>query len=248
MRTASLLCGVLLALSVMSATNALASGVNFAWNECYGEGTGTCNRDFACASNLGTNNAVGSYVAPAGVDSLSGNEVIIEILTSAAALPAWWGFKNAGTCRTTSLSVNFIANASNAVCVDEFSGAAAGGIGGYTIGYGRNPARARLTLAIATPSPGPVDADVEYFAFNLLINNRKTLGSDACAGCLTPGMLMLSSIKLTQPIGLGDFLLSNSTESGSNLLYWQYGAKYYRCGDFLPTRNTTWGSVKSLYR
>jgi hypothetical protein len=247
MKKTILLCGALLALT---ATVASAAGVNLAWLNCYGEGTGAQNRVFACTANTGTNMAVGSFIAPAGVGALSGNEVVIDLQSAGATLPAWWQFKNVGTCRTTSLSVNFVANAGNAICVDEFSGGGAGGIGAYNIGYGGNPARARLTMAIATAAPGPIDADVEYFAFNMLINNAKTVGTGACAGCLTPVCIVMNSIKLTQPVGVGDFVLGqpgNGTDS--NFITWQGGViGGSGCPAATPARNATWGSVKSLYR
>ena len=123
---------------------------------------------------------------------------------------------------------------------------AAGGIGAYTIGYAGNPARARLTMAIATWTPGPLEAEIEYFAFNMIINSTRTVGTGACAGCLTPVTLVLNSIKLTQPIGVGDFVLSQAANPASNYITWQTG--YAGCLGATPTRNTTWGSVKSLYR
>jgi len=246
MKKTILLCGALLALT---ATVASAAGVNFAWNNCYGEGTGVQNKNFACTVNTGTNSAVGSFVAPAGVTALSGNECTIDLQSAGATLPAWWQFKAIGTCRQNSLSVNFVANAANAVCVDEFSGAGAGGIGDYKIGFGGNPARARIVMAIATASPAPVDADVEYFAFNLLINNAKTVGAGACAGCTVPVCLVLNSIKLTQPIGVGDFVLSQAANPASNYITWQGGAiGGSGCPAATPAKNATWGTVKSLYR
>jgi len=247
MRIASLVIGAVLAVSVMSARTTSAAGVNIAWNECYGEGTGTQNHDFACNVNTGKHNIVGSFVAPAGIDSLSGNEVAIDLQTL-GTVPAWWSFRNTGSCRRTALTVNFFANPMNQVCVDEFDGAAEGGIGSYVVGYGGNPDRARLKLAIATRTPRPLEAGVEYFAFNLAINNQKTVGVGACEGCTTRSCLVLDSILLTQPYGRGDFWLSGPSEWGSYYITWQGDPYIPGCGFVVPTRNTTWGSVKSLYR
>ena len=245
----TLLCCVVLAASAASAS---AAGVNLAWSRCYGECSGTVNRTFACNTNVGSHVAVGSFVAPPGVTALSGNEVVIDLQSSSATLPAWWGLRGTGQCRgtgTPALSVNFLANASDGVCVDEFAGGAAGGIGAYTVGYAGNPARARLTMAIATASPGPVDADVEYFAFNMVINNTRTVGTGACAGCLTPVSMVLNSILLTQPFGVGNFMLSQGNAPSSSYITWQGGRVYESgCLADTPTKNSTWGSVKSLYR
>ena len=246
MKKTILLCGALLALT---ASVASAAGVNFAWLNCYGEGTVVQNRNFACTSNTGTNLAVGSFISPAGTTAISGNEVVIDLQSQTATLPLWWSLKSATGCRPTSLSVNFVANAANGVCVDEFQGGGAGGIGAYTVGYGGNPARARLVMAIATAAPAPLDADVEYFAFNMLINNAKTVGTGACTGCLTPVCIVLNSIKLTQGVGIGDYVLSQPGAPGSNFITWQGGAVGDGgCPAATPAKNATWGTVKSLYR
>ena len=249
MKKTILLCGALLALT---ASVAAAEGVNFSWTDCYGDG-GVQNKNFACTANTGAAHAaVGSYVAPAGVGGLTGNEVVIDLQSQGAALPAWWQFKNAGTCRTTSQAMNFTAPVSLASCVDYWSGQAAGGIGAYNIGFGGNPARARIVAAIAVPASavGPVDADVEYFSFNLTMNNAKTVGTGACAGCSIPVCLVLNSIKLTQGVGIGDFKLSAPGNGiDSNYITWQGGnIGGSGCPAATPAKNATWGTVKSLYR
>ena len=192
--------------------------------------------------------ALGSFTAPAGVTAASGNEVVLDIQSGGPALPLWWAFKNAGTCRQNSMSLNFVADATNLICVDEFSGGGAGGVGAYTIGFAGNPTRARMVAAIATASPGPLDANVEYFSFNMLINNLKTVGTGACTGCAAPVCLVLNSIKITQPIGVGDYKISDSNAPGSNIITWQGGAVGGGGCAATPAKNTTWGSVKSLYR
>ena len=245
MKKVTLLCSVLLA---FSATVASAAGINLSWTKCAGEGSGTQNRTFACASNSGSQTAVGSLIAPAGVTGASGNEVVLDIQSGGTALPLWWAFKNAGTCRQNSMSLNFVADGGNTVCVDEFGGGGAGGIGAYTIGFLGNPTRARMTAAIATAAPGPLDADVEYFAFNMLINNLKTVGTGACAGCSVPVCLILNSIKITQGVGVGDYFLSQAGAPGSNIVTWQGGNVGGGGCSATPAKNATWGSVKSLYR
>ena len=249
MKKTILLCGALLALS---ATVASAAGVNLAWLRCFGEGSGTQNRTFACASNTGSNLAVGSFIAPAGTQGVSGNEVVIDLQSQGTVLPAWWQLRGTGQCRgvgTPALSVNFVANGADAVCIDEFGGGGAGGIGAYTVGYGGALNRARLTMAIATAAPAPLDADVEYFAFNMIITNTKSVGTGSCAGCSIPVCIVLNSIKLTQGVGVGDFTLSQPGDPSSNDIAWQGGAiGGPGCPAATPTKNATWGSVKSLYR
>ena len=247
MKKVLLLCGAMLALT--AAVASAQGGINLAWSRCYGEQVAVTNRTFACTTNSGTNLAVASFIPPADVAALNGNELVFDLQSSTATLPAWWAFKNTGTCRLSSLTVNFTTNASDVVCVDEFAGAGAGGIGAYNIGYGGNPARARLTVAIAVPASAIaiVTAGTEYFAMNLAINNLKSTGTGSCAGCLTPVCLVFNSIKLTQPVGLGDTTIGNP--AGGNFVTWQGGAiGGGGCPAATPTHNTTWGAVKSLYR
>jgi hypothetical protein len=249
---------LLLSASVMlvamsAATSAMAAGVNLAWTDCRGDG-GVSNRTFACAANTGSNTMVASFVAPAGVTNLSGNELVIDLISTTAPLPAWWAMKNVGSCRATSLSANAVISGAAVNCVDAFAGQGAGGIGAYTQvapggGWSISPIvesqHVRITIAMATPAPGPIDLDVEYFSANIIFNNAKTVGTGACAGCADPVCIVLNSIKLTQPVGLGDTVLGFPASPGSNQITWQGAGADCNA---VPVRNTTWGSVKSLYR
>ena len=50
-----------------------------------------------------------------------------------------------------------------------------------------------------------------------------------------------------QPLGFGDFQLTNAA-GGNFYVTWQGGGVFGGCPAATPTRNTTWGSVKALYR
>jgi hypothetical protein len=56
---------------------------------------------------------------------------------------------------------------------------------------------------------------------------------------------VFNSLLVTRPVGVGDILLSSGTAAGSNIVTWQGTGP--NCS-LVPTRNVTWGSVKSLYR
>ena len=242
---------LLVAITVSSVAH--AAGINLAWTDCKGDG-GLSNRAFACNVNTGSNALVVSFVAPAGVTGMSGNELVVDVISTTSPLPAWWQMKNASTCRQNSLSTNFVAPGSLANCLDAWSGQGAGGIGaytqvapggGWTIPTINEAQHARMVIAIATASPGPIDADAEYFSGNILINNAKTVGTGACVGCTEAVCIVLNSLKITQGVGIGDFTLSTPVTAGSNIVTWQgIGAD---C-NAVPVRNATWGAVKSLYR
>ena len=191
MKKVTLLCAFLLA---MSATVAAAAGVGLKWNACASDG-GLTNKNFACNSNTAAANLlVGTFqTGPAGLAQVSGNEVVIDLASQSTPLPAWWAFKNAGTCRSAALTMNFVLSPTAANCVDWALGAAAGGIGAYNIGLrGPNTARLVAALAVAPDNLQLLDGTQDYFSFNVSITNVKTVGG--CAGCLDPVCIVFNSI------------------------------------------------------
>ena len=262
MKKATLLCGMLLAISATMAS--AGAGVNIRWDTCLGGG-GTPNKASACNSNSGGNQMVGSFQVPDTIRSVSGLEVVIDLGSQGLTLPAWWQFKNLGSCRSTSLVMNFTAGFSGPCANDWSQGGASGGIGAYNIGQ-RGPNTARIVAAIAVPQTGLVELDPgnEYFAFNITINNVKTTGTGACTGCDVPVCIQWNSVRLTTPnpqifrliVGptfcppLGPPPFTNIC---SDFCEWQ-GPVAVTIGDVtgcnaaVPTRNTTWSAVKSLYR
>src|SRR5689334_18428099 len=103
-----------------------AGGVNLRWTRCYGEGSGLDNKTFACNSNAGTNLLVLSFELPNDLPGVSGMTLDLNIVSDGATLPAWWMFRNAGTCRQNSLGFNLTANANDVHCVDWAQGQSAG--------------------------------------------------------------------------------------------------------------------------
>jgi hypothetical protein len=69
------------------ASVASAAGINLSWTNCAGEGTGANNKTSACAVNTGSNLLVTSFVLPADLAAVNGNELVIDVLTQAATLP-----------------------------------------------------------------------------------------------------------------------------------------------------------------
>jgi hypothetical protein len=255
----------ILGLGVVAATLCVASsafaagGVNLSWSFCAGEGTGSNNRTFACTANTGTNVLVCSFELPADLAQVSGNEIIIDVLTQQATLPAWWDFKNVGSCRTTSLSFNTTADANNVVCVDWAQGGSSGGIGAYDqsgisgVGSGGSidpsltNSHRRLKIALAVPPSALQDLVVgtEYFACNVTINNLKTVGTGSCAGCTEPMCVVFNSCNVTTPTLANNIFIGSGVTAGSNIVTWQGAGP--SCAA-VPTKNVTWGQVKSLYR
>jgi hypothetical protein len=255
MKKSLMLCGLLLALTASMAS--AQAGVNLRWSNCLGD-AGTQNKTFVCNSNLGSQSLVGSFVLGADLTQASGIEIVVDVATAGATLPAWWLFKNAGSCRQTSLTMNGIQGAAT-VCVDWSGGAAAGGLAAYNIGTGAGANTARMIGGLAIGIPlSDLTAGTEYFGFNAKIDNLKTVGTGSCAGCNIAACIVLNSIKVATPPVVGvpsrDVTLTGSTiGTDSNFALWQGGAGITSgrgdgCPAATPTHKTTWQQVKTLYR
>ena len=252
MKKITLLCGLLLA--VTASVAAAGAGVGLRWLACNGDG-GAANRSFACNSNSGTNLLVGTFELGADLPGTVGTEIVIDFASADPTLPAWWTFKNAGTCRTASLTMNSTISASAVNCLDWANGAAAGGIGAYNIGArGANTARLVAALAVAADAAADLVPGTEYFSFNMNINNAKTVGTGSCAGCQTAVCIVFNSINVVPPApAVGIKLTGPSNGFDADFASWQGGAGVVvggvtGCGAATPTSNKTWGAVKSLYR
>src|SRR5438876_2049103 len=96
---------VFLVLAMFAPGAQAAAGLNLRWNACFGD-AGVSNRASACATNVGNNQLVGSFVTGVEFPQVDGIQIYIDLATSSSSLPAWWQFKNTGSCRATSLSMN----------------------------------------------------------------------------------------------------------------------------------------------
>ncbi len=236
------------------ASVASATGVKLAWTNCAGEGTGLSNKTSACAVNTGTNILVCSFVLGADLATVSGNEIVVDFLAQTATMPAWWDMKDVGTCRASSLGFNTIANAGDVVCVDWAAGQSSGGIGAYNnsstdtaVPVALRPQWRRLKIALAVPQSGLQDlvSATEYFACNITVNNLKSTGAGACAGCTEPICVVFNSLKATTPTPVNDVTLGAGDSPGANIVTWQGTGPNCLA---VPTKNATWGAVKALYR
>ena len=241
MKKAILSCALLLA----TATAASAAGVNLAWNNCVADG-GVQNLTFACNTNTGNRGIVGSFVVDGDIPIVNGNELVVDLQSASAALPDWWQFTTAGVCRQTALS---IAAHNGASCPDMFEGQASMNIAAYQLAkHGlANEARILCVNAVQAAAVVTLFAGQEYGIAKWTITNSKTVGSPSCTGCTVPVCIVFNSANITTDAGLNDTKLTAAANPGSNFISWQGGAGT-NCPAAVPTKNATWGSVKSLYR
>ena len=241
MKKAILLCGMLLA---VSATVASAAGLNLRWQNCAGD-AGVQNRTFVCTNNLGSNLLVGSFVLDADLPVVNGNELVVDLASASAALPDWWKFGAAGTCRQLSIS---IAAHDGAACPDMFVGQASMNIAAYQMGlHGANSARILCVNAVQFAAIQDLFGGQEYGIAHWTINNQKSVGTGSCAGCLTPVCVVFNSANITTETAGVNVRLTNEAAPGSAYCVWQ-GGTGTNCPAATPTKNSSWGAVKSLYR
>jgi len=253
MKKILILTGALLSLTVGIAS-ASSGVVNLTYNDCGGPTLQT----FACNINTGAPYIlVGTYTSLVDLVALNGNEIVIDMQTSGATMSPWWQVRNYtdGTvaCRTGAASMSFDFTSGPFTCLDYWNGAAAGGFGILREYGGANRQRILGVCAIGLSSAGPLAANQETYSFKLTINRTKTVGAGACAGCADGVLIVLNSILCTQNPE------TSQGEGGGNRI--NADEKMETLGTFAsfqnilpgapgptPTKNTTWGAVKSLYR
>lgn len=228
----------------------LASGVNLRWANCFGEGTGLANKVFNCGLCSGTNVVVASFIPPTPVPEASALTLTVSIVSSTPVLPAWWDFVAVTGCRANSLSANSTANANDVVCIDWSQGQLVSLTRTYNTNIaGPNTARATLASIASEGVSFPLQQSSEYFALNATINNAKTNGTGACAGCNVGVCLFLNSIRITQANGQPPVLISGASNgTDSDLVTWQGTSNAQFCVGATPVKRSTWSAIKAFYR
>ena len=229
-------------LGLALAPTAHAGGINLAWNDC--GAFGASSQTFACNTNTGARKLYVSFVPPSDLSQFNGTDGIIDIASNQPTLGQWWNLANTGNpgCRNSGFdSADFTAGPFS--CLDPWVGSAVSARN-YQYLYQGIPYRARLHFVTAVVSAVTVTVDHEYYDFSFLINNNNSTGAGACGGCLDGVCIVLQSLNLTQTQGNPSVLITNPLLSQS--VTWQTGAPV--CPGATPSRNSTWGSVKALYR
>jgi len=241
MKKTLVLAGAMLALS---ASLASAAGINLSWDDC--GLAGTPSKTFDCATTTGVPFTMyASFVPPPGITEFLGISSQMDI-TSIGALPDWWKHGTTQCRGTAGMSVSFDFTSGPFNCTDFFVGQAAGG-SAYDVAFG-GPNRARLRVQCAVPidNRGPVNQSSQYYAYKVSLQRSKSTGTGSCVGCDVPMCIVLNEIQLFQPPSAGNDP-SITNPANSNYVTWQ-AATVPGCPASTPTRNSSWGQVKSLYR
>ena len=236
------------------AATASAAGINLGWNDCPAGPTYALSQTFACNTNAGIHSMVASFVAPAGINQMSANEIVIDVQTGGATLADWWKMA-AGQCRTAaSLAGNFDFTAGPFTCYDYWQGGAIGALNWSVPPGFPQQNRCRIKGVFALPAGDAritsVPENLEVYSFKCNINSARSTGLGACAGCSDEACIVLLDIVLNQPPP-DPPRIEVSSPSLSQYVIWQAWSTpdpNYACPYVTPTRNRTWGSIKALYR
>jgi len=236
---------LLVALALLFATAAHAGRLNLRWNACLGDG-GVQNRAFACDTNLGSEKLVATFNLPFAVNGVMSIDGFMNIAFFSPALPAWWEFGVGGNCRPSSLLATATLPAGASACID-FTDSGRDAFYIYQAGqFGSNKAQLEVLSPFIPNGAFDLAAGQEYLAFTLTIDHQKTVGARGCGGCLVPACLGLNPIRLLrQP---PDYVPVFPTSGTTHIATWQGSTIVPFCVGLTPTRPSTWGEVKALYR
>jgi len=245
------------AMGALTSMVAFSSGLELAWNHCFGQAGAQTMRTSACAVNTGSQTMIASFRPSAGIARLEGVEVYIDYQTSGGTLWCWWNFA-AGQLRHAELTPLPVsptqANGSPLVLCDNhyFLGRSATGGGWMTVtGPDRGDLRGVTIIPAGTGQSVPEDA--QQFGFGFRISNGNTVPAAGCPGCLSLACIMLNMIRLYSP-GLPDVVLLAPHPGSENWITWQGDAATASCPGTgpppppVPALQRTWGGIKSLYR
>src|SRR5262252_3547408 len=172
-----------------SPASAADPGTNIRWEACLGDG-GQSNRSFACNTNTGFNHLVVSFVLGAGAQGAVRIQSVIDIAFASyfGAVPPWWDLGGINNCRPIVTSAALPAPLVQ--CVDWSTGTASTTVVFYGLDY-LGIGTVRIVTSTDLPAGQSVDlsAGAEYYGFNLMIPNARTIGRLACNGCDVPACI-----------------------------------------------------------
>ena len=231
---------VLLVLAVFPANGWTGTpGINLSWNSCATD-VASSQRCYTCTGTAGAPFVFQGSFRPAltmgfGSCTATLDITFMDASGTATAMPDFWSM-NTGNCAAPHF---------HAVDPDTTGGCEEPSIyvgltsGGYVVSY--STGRLRMYVNWATDvTPPPLVAGRLYPAFAMSMDADGGIAA-GCAGCATGAMIVLKEIDV---YGFGAEYIT--TPDQRNWIQWQ-GTSSYPCS-ITPTRNATWGAIKSMYR
>jgi hypothetical protein len=239
-----------LMLAALPATS-FAAGIDITWGDCV-NGTPQTNSNFNCAANntqilnfqFKLAAPIPNFVAISGFADYQN--------ATGTPLSPFYRYEDGG-CQIApavdGLAINDDVSTAPGACsglLDPWGGDGSGGsedVSAYGIDF-RRPGNGYFVLLDSRPDPVPLSAGPadNYWTWRLLF---RTVNRAACAGCTDQGIILWQRAQLESNDGSPAVNLDN-TDKLSNCVSIN-GGSLALC-PVVPTRSTTWGQVKSLYR
>jgi hypothetical protein len=246
MKKILVLCGALLALS---ATASFAQ-VDLTWNDCVLEGSVQDVNYTNCSTALKTIKMYGSFKVPAPLPLFVAADVSMDLQEEGVAtLDKFWRYDAVadGGCNSAGIAIKIDADL-NGFCGGEANPWGPGGSNAQAFfvnflnGQG-GPNRARLLFSVARASndPQPLDPLTNYYMADFDFNTSQRA---TCPGCTGKVAIVWNSSLLYQNDG-NTTVLSGADKLG-NCAKINHSAQT-TC-DATPTKKSSWGQLKSLYR
>ncbi len=228
-----------------------ANGLNLSWDGC--GAAGTANKNFACSYNYWSEYLVISAAFPAGlpVGNSPNFTANLAFVPGSGSLPSWWSVSGTGACRPNAiLPRGYEPPGGLGACAAGYIGDG----GNVSLAWSSDPlVSGRRNLVVSNPpaigaggtleTPGP-----ERHLFTLEISHAKSTGAGLCNGCSTPVCIVLNSLTVTSVYAPYTPLVYITNPLQRNFVTWQGGTSGMAiCPAATPARNSTWGSLKSLY-
>ena len=222
-----------------------ANGLNLSWDAC--GAAGVANKTFACNINYWSERLVLSARFPTQglVDFPFRFTADLDLVGAQQSLPDWWSVPGPGACRPGAITARGELD-ETLPCVPVSMGT----LGMAWSTSGTSSERRRLTI---TSAPGAgiwfEGPDTEMSLCVLEISHVKSTGIGSCSGCSTPVCIVFNSLQVFRPYPPYDLHAYVTNPLERNFVTWQGGATGMGiCPAATPARNSTWGSLKSLYR
>lgn len=237
-----------LALAALPAM-AFAAGIDITWDDCVG-GTPAQNKVFNCAANANYNLQF-QYKLANPIPNFTALTGFVDYQNSAnVPLTPFWHYEASGcqgTPATKGAAMFDDISVATPACqnlLETWGGDGTGGFEGIAA-YGvdfRRPGNGYFVLVDARGDAYPVTAGDNYWAFRL---NFRTNNRAACAGCADQGIILWQRATFESNDGSPAVNVDNPDKIGNCVSV--NNGPLAQCG-IVPTRNTTWGQLKSIYR
>ena len=227
MKKTLLLTGAMLALT---ASLASAAGLSLGWavstaeNTCPSSPTSLLDKTNACNTNGGASVMIGSVVSP-GIPNVVGELVVLDMQESGVAtLSPWWNFDPINGCRgnippantpAASISTSFDPLNDEGLCLNLWQ-TTASSAASYQPNY-PSGGRARWAMSAAVSAGQDWLVGDEWYAFRMVIDNRRTIGAGNCIGCLDGACFTFNIANINSGNLGGDRTLDNPAGHGQSV-------------------------------